>query len=1048
MSLATTPIKKPKPVEIERGAHHQRLEHLRDREQQRRMTIVVWSAVVSAVILIAVLGVIDFQFEIGVVGRLIGWLVMIGLVIGLVMGFQRWLKFDSVSTVGKVERARPELGQRLRTSHDYKMNPGQVTPADPELVRALEFDTQLRVSRQQLMPIGAQWPVAALLCLGVTSAIVWAVACIALPEWRVSTARLAFLPLHYSNIQLEPIPESIRFGEDLVVRLHIAGRPLKSAFVRYRSAGEIQWSESTLQPSEGTSLVANLSAVVPDCRGNLEIQVRAGWLDSGVQSVIVKQPLVMEQWTATLKPPSYTGLPTATGSPAGLRIPEGSELNLAANYNRRPASVDVEINPEDTVFTTTAISQDVATLTLQTKTRPIDLVLHALSDDGMSDDSSLHLEIVADRRPTLKFLSPAETSEAISTAELRFTLQGFDDYGLTSIGINYRIDDGPEQTLWEASLDEPMTDVTETMLLPLEELKLIYPQAITYYAYATDNRHPESHRITSDLRFVDIRPFSREYEFSDKKCSGNCQGECLTLEKLIKQQREILGRTFAATQQQDVRNDIGSKLADQQRHLREQTESLTEALMEKIGPIPSLTHSMQAMSNAIEDLAVNAIVEGQNDEEDALAELIASRQNLRKILKQSNSQAKMCRNVDQQQIDKIRKPEQKKDEEKEQQLSSLRQKLDQLAKEQQSFCQSAKACEKPGQSNSTSESASGSSPSRNDLAQQQEQATDEAQQIQQQLSDGKFGSLAPKRVQQAAAQIKQSGDLISEGDDDSRAIQLAEEAAKRLQDLSDYLAKRHAPDFGEKLLTAGRQAEKLAEEQDRRIVADHNSRQRDATDEKKQTRQQSQLADDAEQLADLVDQILAEAIDQDWQIQRALTEQLATAAPREAANEMRDAATLHPEKPAAAAAAGARASRTLKRFATAVEEIRQAMGPVRLGELTQAEQQAAALLKELRRASTPAELAMVQAATQKLSASTRSLGRDDPELAQAAEALPKLAAAPETLGEGLRKVDEILQRRIQEAILSGAMQQSVGAVPPQYTDMVEAYYRVLSEDVE
>jgi hypothetical protein len=76
------------------------------------------------------------------------------------------------------------------------------------------------------------------------------------------------------------------------------------------------------------------------------------------------------------------------------------------------------------------------------------------------------------------------------------------------------------------------------------------------------------------------------------------------------------------------------------------------------------------------------------------------------------------------------------------------------------------------------------------------------------------------------------------------------------------------------------------------------------------------------------------------------------------------------------------------------------------------------------------------------------LTRDDPELAEATEQLPKLASAPTVIDQALRKVDEVLQRRIQAAILSGALQQANGAVPPQYTEMVEEYYRVLSESVE
>jgi hypothetical protein len=158
----------------------------------------------------------------------------------------------------------------------------------------------------------------------------------------------------------------------------------------------------------------------------------------------------------------------------------------------------------------------------------------------------------------------------------------------------------------------------------------------------------------------------------------------------------------------------------------------------------------------------------------------------------------------------------------------------------------------------------------------------------------------------------------------------------------------------------------------------------------------------------------------------------------------------------------------LERFAAGIKQVQQAMGPARLDQLTKAEQRAAALLKDLQRADSPAERAMVQAGTRQFAESIRPLARGDAELTDATEMLnnsgsvsskssdtrreatasPQLASSPTYLVEGLRTVDEVLQRRIQEAILSGSMQQAVGAVPPQYSQMVDEYYRALSEDVE
>lgn len=215
------------------------------------------------------------------------------------------------------------------------------------------------------------------------------------------------------------------------------------------------------------------------------------------------------------------------------------------------------------------------------------------------------------------------------------------------------------------------------------------------------------------------------------------------------------------------------------------------------------------------------------------------------------------------------------------------------------------------------------------------------------------------------------------------------------------------------------------------------------------TLQQEQLAGSGEELADVVDQLLAEATNQDWQIQRALAEQTAAAAPRQAVEKMQEAAkSLAQDQTASTSTSGRQASDILKRFAAGVKQVEQTMAPVRLAELQKAEMLVASLRKELRRADTLAEQAMVNTGVRQFVESIAPLARNDRALAEALESLPRLASASEVSDEGLRKVDEVLQQRIQEAILSGAMQQTVGAVPPQYTDMVEEYYRVLSEDIE
>ena len=279
--------------------------------------------------------------------------------------------------------------------------------------------------------------------------------------------------------------------------------------------------------------------------------------------------------------------------------------------------------------------------------------------------------------------------------------------------------------------------------------------------------------VTSELRFVDIRPFDRSYEFVDGQCNSNCQGECLSLEKLIKQQREVLGRTFAAAQQPGPVAAIAKKLSAQQQTLAEQTRELTIAMEQKIGPMPSLSVAAIEMDSATEDLSQTEVSPAQTHEEAALAHLIAARQNLRKILKQSNSQSQACKSVDQQQMDKLRKPEskqQQQDQNQEQKLAEVRKQLEEMANKQESFCQSAKACSQPSAQSSAQSSAQ-------QLAAQQQSAADNAEQLKQQLEKEPFGDLAPKRLAEVAATIRSSAETLKDGSENEDSIAKSEDAA-------------------------------------------------------------------------------------------------------------------------------------------------------------------------------------------------------------------------------------------------------------------------------
>ncbi len=189
MSLATPSPQHATRMPSHARRHHQRLARLGDIERQRRSLLVGLCGLAMVVLLAGSLAIADYYFEIATLGRLGLWLAIIAAVVLAVWKMQPWLRFQSSDAVDAAERAWPEVGQRLRTSHDYCVTPDQVTPANPQLLAALEQETEQRVIEHEIPPLGRSWPIHLLLGGLAIVAITWLTTLFVVRDWRVASAR-------------------------------------------------------------------------------------------------------------------------------------------------------------------------------------------------------------------------------------------------------------------------------------------------------------------------------------------------------------------------------------------------------------------------------------------------------------------------------------------------------------------------------------------------------------------------------------------------------------------------------------------------------------------------------------------------------------------------------------------------------------------------------------------------------------------------------------------------------------------------------------------
>src|SRR5439155_17125658 len=115
-------------------------------------------------------------------------------------------------------------------------------------------------------------------------------------------------------------------------------------------------------------------------------------------------------------------------------------------------------------------------------------------------------------------------------AEIVMRVRVSDDFGLTRAGIMFEVNNEEEYPLLkqdfpavEAAAKElnatgklsPQTRATLEKVLPLEHFRLSQQDSVMYYGFAEDIKPGQAQRTETDLRFIDIRPFRRNYRLID-----------------------------------------------------------------------------------------------------------------------------------------------------------------------------------------------------------------------------------------------------------------------------------------------------------------------------------------------------------------------------------------------------------------------------------------------------------------------------------------------------------------------------------------------------
>jgi len=483
-------------------------------------TCLLFSAL-AVVQMLGLLAFLDWLLVLSEPARL-GSLLVIGLLtcallspLLMAMGRTAFVRRDAAA---EVEARFPQLGQRVRTLLDYAEPEAEPMPAAPGLVNALAADTEERTRLLDFRGL-VNWrelrPHAALL-LGFVALIV--VLLVVSSEARIAAQRLFLVNVGYTRLEVGPGDQTLKAGSDLTVQATLTGRPVNGAELLYRPAGSAEdWTSISLvppdlEPAGPPKLLGTLETTLKDCRDDLEYRVVAGPVESPVYRLTVLHPLVLKGVEAEIRPPAYTRRSPSVVKEGNFKVIAGSHVRFLIALDRAPSTAVLSSGGKPPL--PLEVDGNVVTGELASVEKDLEYEIRAEAADGMrlEDVPHFRIEVVPDRKPTVRFLKPKEQIEVTPTTEVHMRVEAADDFGLSAVGIVYQVGSGPKQTLLLRRDPAQPTTLKAEAVLSLEEHEVSPRDAVTYYAFAEDNHPDPPQRTTTELQFIDIRPYKREYQ--------------------------------------------------------------------------------------------------------------------------------------------------------------------------------------------------------------------------------------------------------------------------------------------------------------------------------------------------------------------------------------------------------------------------------------------------------------------------------------------------------------------------------------------------------
>ena len=277
-------------------------------------------------------------------------------------------------------------------------------------------------------------------------------------------------------------------------------------------------------------------------RADTDYYVDASGVRSPIYRIRVKDLPYVEQIDLEYRFPAYSGLSDRTVEDGGdIAVLEGTQVAFSILPIFAVPEGRLLVEGEEPIALDPGDGRMTAAYTVGGNTY---YRIELMDEDGRWHRASAEYMITAleDQPPIVRFVTPGRDIQVTLVDEVFAQVEAEDDYGVSRLGIRYAINGGEETAVDLVESRFSMKKVSAGHTLFLEEMELAIGDSISYYAEAWDRGR--SKPVISDIYFLEIRPFDRNYRRAEQGGGGGMGGDGGFDNTLSVQQKMIISATF------------------------------------------------------------------------------------------------------------------------------------------------------------------------------------------------------------------------------------------------------------------------------------------------------------------------------------------------------------------------------------------------------------------------------------------------------------------------------------------------------------------------